>query len=525
MYSAPMNSRVKGPWNISTVGPRFGSTKLAAAGTGCALLLAVLSALLLFGARPAQAKTETVLYNFTGGGDGANPQSNLTFDSAGNLYGTTPSGGLGYGTVFEVSPNGSGGWNETVLYTFTGGVDGENPAYSDVVFDSMGNLYGTAYGGGTNGYGVVFELSSVGGNWTATVLYSFAGGADGANPVNGLIMDPAGNLYGKTLYGGGGDGVVFELSRSGGGWKEQAIYTAETAASDAGLTMDAAGNIFGTTWSTVFELSPNGNGGWNPTVLHTFTGGARDGIGAQGTPVLDQAGNLYGTTYNGGRSNNGSIYKLSPGNKGWTEKILKFTFGSGSLGVRPFGGVVLDASGNLYGTSVFGGNGQGNIYELVAPVGKGAYTEKNLWKFYPPEAGNYPLGSLIVDSAGNFYGTTPAGGSYGYGVVFEFSPSAKPIPTTTTFTSSPNPSTYGQTVTFTATVTSSLGPPPDGQLVLFRDRYGAFAVAGLSNGTASSTISTLPVGATVTDAAYNGDWNLAHSKSKVVKQVVENAGK
>src|SRR5208282_2359772 len=177
--------------NISNAAPRFGSTKRAAGAPHIrvfcecvgmcairgALTLAVLSALLLIAARPAQAQTETVLYSFNYS-DGAYPQSNLTFDGAGNLYGTTSAGG--YGTVFELSPNGSGGWNQTVLYRFTGGPDGGYPICS-LIFDSVGNLYGTAYSGGANGYGVVFELSPVGGSWTETILYSFAGGpADGA---------------------------------------------------------------------------------------------------------------------------------------------------------------------------------------------------------------------------------------------------------------------------------------------------------------------------------------------------------
>src|SRR5208283_5342872 len=165
---------------------RFGSTKLATAAMRGALTLAVLTVLLI-PSHPAQAQTETVLYNFTGHNDGGTPQSRLTPDGAGNLYGTTYSGGTsGVGTVFELSPNGSGGWNETVLYSFSGGMDGSHPSLSYVIFDKLGNLYGTASnGGGANGYGVVFELSPVGTSWTETVLYSFVGGTDGAVPLNG----------------------------------------------------------------------------------------------------------------------------------------------------------------------------------------------------------------------------------------------------------------------------------------------------------------------------------------------------
>jgi uncharacterized repeat protein (TIGR03803 family) len=174
-----------------------------------------------------------------------------------------------------------------------------------VIFDSAGNLYGTAYNGGANEYGVVFELIPVGGSWTETVLYNFGSyPGDAGNPVNGLIMDTAGNLYGATYSGGDGNGTVFELGPYGGGWTEQGHLRLRLLPTWAGLTMDAAENIFGKTYSTVFELSPNGEGGWNPTVIHTFTGSPihtftgspKDAYGAFGTPVLDKAGNLYGTT-------------------------------------------------------------------------------------------------------------------------------------------------------------------------------------------------------------------------------------
>jgi uncharacterized repeat protein (TIGR03803 family) len=262
----------------------------------------------LLAARPAQAQTETVVHSFgVKAGDGVSPESRLTADAAGNLYGTTAYGGVVvYGTVFELSPNRHGGWNETVLYTFTGGADGAEPDLSYVTFDSAGKLYGTTFAGGAYGLGVVFELSPTGTGWTETVLHNFGGYAgDGAKPINGLIMDRAGNLYGTTAFGGSGsDGAVFELSPSDGGWTEQVIYNVESTGS--GLTMDGAGNIFGTSISTVFELSPNGIGGWNPAVIHTFSGArAKHYVYPNGTPVLDHAGTLYGTTFDGGDKNNG----------------------------------------------------------------------------------------------------------------------------------------------------------------------------------------------------------------------------
>ncbi|HYW37531.1 MAG TPA: choice-of-anchor tandem repeat GloVer-containing protein [Terriglobales bacterium] len=472
-----------------------------------------------FAAHPAQAQTETVVYNFTGGSDGFTPDSRLTSDGAGNFYGTTGFGGLGAGTVFELSPNGSGGWKETVLYSFTGGADGSVPYFSYVLFDSEGNLYGTTYGGGSYGYGVVFELSPEGTSWTETVLYSFTGGADDANPLNGLIMDTAGNLYGRTYVSGGGNGTIFELSKSGDGWTKQVIYSG--APGYAGLTMDAAGNIFGVTADVVFELSPNGHGGWNPTVIHTFSGSPKDGLAGEGTPVLDHAGNLYGTTLGGGYKNNGTVYELSRGTNGWTEKILHSFEGGSTDGSDPFAGIVFDAAGNIYGTTEFGGNPlAGTVYELVAPVGKGGYNEKVLWKFDKTD-GYEPVDSLILDSAGKLYGTTPEGGSNGYGVVFKVNvPAAW---TTTTLTPSPNPSAYGEAVTLTALVTSSLGAPPDGETVSFMKGTTVLATETLSGGSASFTTSKLKVGTNSITAVYGGDSNFGGSTSKAVSQVVSKA--
>jgi uncharacterized repeat protein (TIGR03803 family) len=405
------------------------------------------SAVLLMAARPAQAQTETVLYNFCYTGycsDGQHPESRLTADGAGNFYGTTNDGGCpvdgncGRGVVFEISPNGNENGGETVLYTFCseGGsncTDGANPTYSYVMFDGAGNLYGTTISGGAYGSGVVFELSPVGGTWTETVLYSFAGGADGANPVNGLVMDSAGNLYGTVTSSDGGSegGGVFELSPYGGGWTEKMIYNASGGPGNySGLTLDAAGNIFGTTVSTVFELSPNGQGGWDSAVLYTFVVNGKDGYGPENAPVVDGAGNLYGTTVNGGAKNFGTVYKLIPGKKGkWTEKVL-YSFKGKADSAYPWSGVVLDAAGNIYGTTDYADNScacDGTVFELVAPAGKGAYQEKVLSDFSRNGDGGAASVSSLILYGGNLYGTTEYGGVEAYGgpnsgVVFEVTP-------------------------------------------------------------------------------------------------------
>jgi uncharacterized repeat protein (TIGR03803 family) len=364
-------------------------------------VVALSLATLFVATRPAQAQTETVLHSFTGSPDGANPQYGLTFNSAGNLYGTTPYGGAyNGGTVFELSPNGNGGWNETVLYSFSGGADGVNPM-GPVIFDTAGNLYGTAEYGGAYGYGVVFEFSPVGGIWTETVLYSFTGETDGAYPFDGLIFDQAGNLYGASGRG------AFELSPSGGGWTEQVIYSYPSS----GLTMDAAGNIFGVGASqTVYELSPNGNGGWNSTLIYTLPGHNR---GFDPSPlVIDKAGKLYGTVSVSGGA--GKVYRLSAGKKGLTYKTL-YALKKGGYLSR---GIVLDAEGNIYGAA---GADTGTVFELVPSAGKAKYQEKVLWNFDGTD-GALPNGSLILDSTGNLYGTTYDGGGGVWGVVFEVTP-------------------------------------------------------------------------------------------------------
>ncbi len=391
------------------------------------LVVALTLLFMLFVVYSAQAQTETVLYNFCSRpncSDGDYPTSRLTSDGAGNFYGTTSGGGLGYGTVFELSPNGSGGWNETVLYSFTGGADGWDPVYAYVTFDLAGNLYGTTLFGGDSGCdngtgcGVVFELSPMGTSWTETVLHSFTLQEDGGFPEGGVIIDPEGNIYGGNELG------VFELSPSGGDWTAQLIY--EGFITGGGVTMDASGNIFGGTWvdekdgrGTVFELSPNGTGGWNPTVIHNFL----DGNYPTGALVFDKAGNVYGTISGTPCCREGKVYKLSPGKNGtWMEKTL-YSFKAETDGRYIFAGIVFDAVGNIYGTTAYGGGyGDGVIFELV-PVGrKGtSYEQKVLWNFNGTD-GAQPFGSLILDSAGNLYGTTSGGGSNGYGVVFEVTP-------------------------------------------------------------------------------------------------------
>jgi uncharacterized repeat protein (TIGR03803 family) len=388
------------------------------------------------------AAQERVLHNFAANGtDGYYPEAGLIVDAAGNLYGTTVAGGAyNSGTVFELTPAAGGGWTEKVLYSFSGnGTDGRAP-YAGLIFDAAGNLYGTTQYGGTYGLGTVFELTPAGGgSWTEKVLYSFSGnGTDGATPEAGLIFDAAGNLYGTTYQGGTyGYGTVFELTPAGGGgWTEQVLHSFNNNGADgslpaAGLIFDAAGNLYGTTsyggtyfyYGTVFELTPAAGGGWTEQVLHSFNNNGTDGI----TPlsaglIFDAAGNLYGTTFAGGTYGYGTVFELTPAGGGsWTEKVLH-NFGNGTDGAGPLAGLIFDAAGNLYGTTGGGSSyGDGTVFELT-PTAGGGWTEKVLHSFGNGTDGIFPRADLIMDAAGNLYGTTYQGGTYGYGTVFEFTP-------------------------------------------------------------------------------------------------------
>jgi len=291
---------------------------------------------------------ERVLHNFdlfTGNGFGQ-PDQGVIRDSDGNLYWATFIGQAdvyyGFGVVYKVDPSG----HATVLHNFTNGADGGYP--NSVIRDSKGNLYGTAGGGGASGNGVVFKIDT---SSNETVLYSFTGAADGAGPNGGLIRDPAGNLYGTTNGGGSGAaGVVFKIDTSG---NETVLYSF-TGGADGGYPLngvirDSAGNLYGTTQvggasgnGVVFKIDTSSN----ETVLYSFTGGADGSIPAWAVLARDSAGNLYGTTAFGGASGNGVVFKIDTSSN---ETVLH-SFTGGTDGSTPFAGVVLGPNGNRYGS-------------------------------------------------------------------------------------------------------------------------------------------------------------------------------
>jgi uncharacterized repeat protein (TIGR03803 family) len=355
--------------------------------------LAIALALVIAAPETGFAASFKVLHTFTGPTDGGNPQGALILDKAGNLYGTTTRGGLhDAGTVFELSPGGNGNWTETILYTFQGTSDGEAPV-AGLVMDSQGNLYGTTeIGGSPNGYcssgcGVAFELSPGSSGWTYQVLHTFSGVPDGAFPTSDMIMDAAGNLYGVTAGGGSysgcagyyaGCGTVFELLKANG-WQEQILHTFVYELTDGQnpsgrLLFDGHGNLYGTTWAggkgtygwyhgTVFEMKPS-NGTWTESVIYSFCSQVNCKDGNQpGAGVIQINGQLYGTAALGGPNGYyGTVFELKESNANWVAASYDFDITDGAEPIAP----VLYRGGALYGVTEQGGiqNGACTLYQM-----------------------------------------------------------------------------------------------------------------------------------------------------------------
>ena len=439
----------------------------------CARTVAMLVGTLL-GATAAHAASYALLYTFNGGTGGGRPNGSLVMDRAGNLYGTTYYGGVvnancpsGCGVVFELILGTNGKWTATVVHTFAGGNAGGGPL-SGLTFDSVGNLYGTtSYGGNstncTGGCGTVFELTPGAGTWSWKGIYNFTG-SSGQTPMGRLLFDSAGNLYGTAFQGGstncsGGCGNVFELMpNSNGKWSWKGLHSFIGGQNGwgpvSGLILDAAGNLYGTTeWGgnttcssngvtgftcgTVFKLTPNLTGQWTLTQLHAFSGPNNSGnpTGDGANPVsevlFDDAGNLYGTTSSSGRFSSGAevcgpcgtAFELTPASSGpWMEQVLH-AFNRLDDGNSPQS-LVRDSLGNLYGTNAQMGHFHGgNIFKLALGTG-GVWVETVLHAFQLPPAngGDTPGGGLLLDNAGNLYGATTKGGSSDQGVVYEVTP-------------------------------------------------------------------------------------------------------
>jgi|SRR5271166_333100 len=386
-------------------------------------------------ATPAQAQTYQVIHTFTAGADGGIPYAGLTMDAHGNFYGTTYYGGThGYGTVFRMTLHGSS-WILSPLYSFSGGSDGGEPQ-ARVVFGPDGSLYGTT------SYGTVYNLrpaptrqaSAVVG-WTVKTLYQFQGLQDGAFPAGDVIFDRLGNLYGAVLLGGQGCyegcGSIYELTPSGGGWTKTVAYAFQGGSdgeAPEGVLLDSAGNLFGTAYQggeygygTVFELTPS-SGGWNETTPYAFNYMGNGGFLPEAGLIEDAAGNFYGSTSDGPGSS-GTIFELSPTDGGWTYTVL-YNLPSSYEG-GPAAPLTMDAAGNLYGTI----NGycqecQGGIFKLTHS--ESGWTFTSLHDFTGGSDGGHPYSNVSIDANGNLFGTASTGGAGcnggGCGVAWEITP-------------------------------------------------------------------------------------------------------
>jgi uncharacterized repeat protein (TIGR03803 family) len=366
-----------------------------------------------------QAQTETVLHAFNSGADGCVPYGGVVLDSNGNLYGTTSQRGgtANGGTVFDLTPSGT----FTVLHSFTGAPDGSFPA-AGVVRDSKGNLYGTTANGGASYGGTVFKVTP---SKTETVLHSFDCGTDGCSPNGGVVLDSEDNLYGATYFGGvgvhgkSGFGTVFKLTPSD---TFTVVYTftggADGGGPLAGVVRDSKGNLYGTTngggasgFGTVFKVTPSRT----ETVLHSFAPNGKDGFNPRRGLSRDSKGNVYGITPLGGTIGIGTVFEVTASD---TETILH-NFAGGADGLLPDASLVFDKKGNLYGTTSNGGSSDlGTVFELT-PSG----VETVLHSFAPNGTDGYnPIAGLAIDKASNLYGTTESVGSSGCGVVFKVVP-------------------------------------------------------------------------------------------------------
>lgn len=379
-----------------------------------------------------------VLHSFAGDNRGGNLNAGVVLDARGNLYGVTGGGGAyGGGVVFKLKRRPDGHWTERVLHSLNPTTDGSYPN-GRLMLDASGQLYGTTQGGGAYGAGTVFGLTPSPMGWTFNLLYTFCSQpdcSDGANPWPGMVMDDAGNLYGNAFN-------VFELTPGWGGWTESVLYNfcAKDNCKDgwapyAGMIFDKKGNLYGTTnggggyhLGTVYRLKHLADGTWKETVLHSFgdpnvpNEGKIPGLDSL---VMDSGGSLYGTTGQGGHyrcfgSGCGTVFRLTRKPDGhWTETVL-YSF-QVPTGYGPAGGLVMDRAGNFYGTTVGGGGecGCGVIYKL-SPNPDGTYTYTVLHNFTGMDGGQ-PEANMILDDQGNLYGTAKLGPYWG-GVVFEFTP-------------------------------------------------------------------------------------------------------
>jgi uncharacterized repeat protein (TIGR03803 family) len=410
-----------------------------------AVAIALLSVLVLRLPTTAQSVKLKVLHNFGSSTDGNFPSGPALLDSHGNLYGATGGGPgqSGYGIVFELAPQANGTWRESVVYTFLGGSNGGYP-WGALIPDISGNLYGTMQGYLSSVAPGIFSLTRQSGGWTRTVLSS-----EYAGP--GLVFDKVGDLYGSIGPGDYFDlGAIGELSPGSGGWTYTQLYSycGQSGGCPGGYNppappvWDAQGDLWGTMTEgginqspcltsfgcgVIFEMTPNGDGTWTYNVMHQFASSSTDGQWPYGSLVIDAAGNFYGSTWLGGTYNHGTIFKFSNVGGTWQETIL-YNFPNCTHGCMVEGTLAMDTAGNLYGTAdggagtpSCGGAACGVVFKLAPQTG-GKWKYSVLYNLNQNTGGVPPLYGVILDGKGNLYGVTSAFGKYGAGTAFEITP-------------------------------------------------------------------------------------------------------
>jgi len=414
-------------------------------GAACAALLVVIVVTLVFAPGAWAATKYKTLYVFQGGNDGRSPQQGLTLDNAGNLYGTTllgggaGCGGKGCGTVFKLAPNSDGSWSESLLYIFR---DNNGGPAAALILDPAGNLFGTTYGVQW-AWGSVFQLEpNLDGSWTESTIWLPKTIDDGYGSNSKLTMDDGGSLYWQTEWGGGGveAGSILRLTpNSDGSWTYSKLHTFGIGTSGDGrlpihngMVFDKAGNLYGATAyggstdsGTVFKVVAQQDGTWKEKPIYRFTGG-KDGVNPVSELVFGPDGSLYGTTYRGTLTGYGMVYKMTLQPNGSWRKSTIHNF-TGKDGINPDGGVVFDAAGSLYGTTYYGGDmscnaplGCGTVYKLT-PTSNSAWKINVLHKFHD-RPGSNAVGALVLDGEGNLYGSTGGDGVNTFGSVFEIAP-------------------------------------------------------------------------------------------------------
>jgi uncharacterized repeat protein (TIGR03803 family) len=392
----------------------------------------------------AQNASLRVIHNFGSSNDGNGPSGPLLLDSRRHLYGTTAGGPGEYGSglVFRLTPQGPDTWGEEVLHTFGGGADGGAPK-GGVIRGESGSLYGTMVGNGGAADGGVFALTPDSGGWSNTVLYTNGPGL-AAGP--GLVLDKSGNLYGNIGTGLYKLGAIGELSPGSPSWTYTDLYNfCQTYCPDGDgqpgpPIWDGNGNLWGVTieggngkpacfsefgCGVIFEMTPNGDGTWTYHVMHRFASSSNDGQQPYGSLVMDGTGNFYGSTWLGGLHNHGTIFKFSRSGGHWKETIL-YDFPNCLFGCMTDGTLARDSVGNLYGTAAGGTNSCAGyscgVVLKLAPQQGGTWKYSVLYDFSEASGGLQPFYGVILDGKGHLYGVASNFGKYGGGTAFEITP-------------------------------------------------------------------------------------------------------